>query len=127
VLALRNKVPIAAFLLLTALPSVSRADNLPGQPIYAQNNTCHPIWVACQYAPPGSTSYVTDGFWQINPGQRALILYNNVQYIYFYARDDSGHVWTGNDTCTAVRGETVNMFQMDTGTGYDPWTMNFNE
>jgi uncharacterized membrane protein len=124
--ALRNQVAILALVGVTMLPAVSRADTLQGQPIYAQNNTCHPIWVAAQYAPPGTTAYITQGYWEVEPGQRVLIFYNNTQYIYFYARDEQGTQWNGNDASGVVNGETVNMFQEDTGTGYDPWTMTFN-
>jgi uncharacterized membrane protein len=112
--------------LLTVLPRVAWADNIQGQPIYAQNNTNYSIWVAARYIPAGSNSYVADGFWQVDPGQKMLILYNNGRYIDFYARDDHGGVWTGNDATANVRGETLNMIQEDTGTGYNPWTMNFN-
>src|SRR5207249_1700012 len=72
-----NKTAMLAFALVTLLPNVVRADTLQGQPIYAQNNTDRPIWVASQYVPPGSTSYVTDGWWQVDPGERVLIHYNN--------------------------------------------------
>jgi uncharacterized membrane protein len=108
-----------AWVLVPLMPASARADNLQGQPIYARNNTNHPIWVACRYVPPGGSSYVTNGWWQVNPGQSVLILYNNAQYIYFYAHNDCGTSWDGNDACTVVRGETVHMFQADTGTGYD--------
>jgi hypothetical protein len=46
--------------------------------------------------------------------------------IYFNARDDQGDVWQGNTTTIVVRGETVNMFHMDTGPCYNPWTVTFN-
>jgi len=126
--SLRTKAAVLALALaLVGLaPGVSRADTLQGQPIYAQNNTNRTIWVAAQYVPAGSSSFVSDGFWQINPGERVLILYNNSRYIYFYARDGQGSVWTGNAASGTVRGETLNMLRRDTGTGYDPWTMNFN-
>ena len=123
---LRSQAAVLALVLVGLAPSVSRADTLQGQPIYAQNNTSRTIWVAAQYVPPGSSSFVADGFWRVDPGQRVLILYNNARYIYFYARDGQGTVWTGSDAGGTVRGERLNMMRMDTGTGYEPWTMNFN-
>jgi uncharacterized membrane protein len=126
--ALRTKVAVLALTLAAVgmAPSVSRADNVQGQPIYAQNNTNRTIWVAAQYVPAGSSSFVSDGFWKINPGERVLILYNNNRYIYFYARDGQGMVWNGNATTAMVRGERLTMSRQDTGTTFDPWTMNFN-
>jgi uncharacterized membrane protein len=121
-----NKAPILALLLVTMVPNVSRAETLTGQPIYARNNTSRPIWVAAKYMSPGSNSFVTDGFWQIAPGQCVRILYNSNRYIYFYARDDNGTVWTGSDTSGFVHGERVNMAQQDTGLCFEPWTMSFN-
>jgi uncharacterized membrane protein len=114
-------------ILVGLLPKVSQADTLQGQPIYAQNNTNRTIWVAARYMPPGGGSYVSDGFWRVEPGQRLLILYNgNRRFMYLYARDGQGAVWSGNAVRTTVRGETLNMFAGDTGLGYEPWTMNFN-
>jgi uncharacterized membrane protein len=126
--SLRTKAAgLALGLILVGLaPGVSRADMVLGQPIYAQNNTGRTIYVAATYVPAGSSSYVSDGFWRVDPEQRQLILYNNARYIYFYARDAQGLVWSGSDTTSTVRGEYLNMFRSDTGTGYQPWTMSFN-
>ena|ERR1700677_3910743 len=126
--SLRTKAAVLTLALaaIGMAPSVSLADNLQGQPIYAQNNTNRTIWVAAKYVPPGSSSFVSDGFWKINPGERVLICYNNNRYIYFYGRDGRGLVWSGGATSATVRGETLNMLRQDTGTSFDPWTMNFN-
>ncbi len=107
-------------------PSVSLADRIQAQPIYAHNNTGRPIWLAAYYVPAGSQGFVSDGWWEVAPGQCQLLLYNNGRYIYFNARDDQGHVWDGSDTTTTVRNQSVKMFQADTGLCYDPWTMDFN-
>src|SRR5579871_1145279 len=72
-----------ALVLIAMLPNFAPADTLQGQPIYAQNNTGRTIWVAAQYIPAGGSSYVTDGFWQVDAGASVLILYNNGQNIYF--------------------------------------------
>lgn len=120
------KSAAAALVLVGLLASVSKADNLQGQPIYAQNNTSRTIWVAARYIPPGGANYVSDGFWKVNPGERVLILYNNARYMHFYARDGQGGVWSGNAARVTIRGQTVNMFRADTTDRYDPFTMNFD-
>jgi uncharacterized membrane protein len=126
-LALRHKAAALALVLAGLLPNVSKADNLLGQPIYAQNNTSRTIWVAARYMPPGGGGYISDGFWRVDPGEKVLILYNgNRRFMYFYARNGQGTVWTGNAARTTIRGETLNMFRADTSDTYDPFTMNFN-
>ena len=85
---LRNQALALALVLVGMLPNVAKADNLQGQPIYAQNNTNRTIWVAARYMPPGSTSFVADGFWKVNPNERVLILYNNGVNIYWAPYDD---------------------------------------
>jgi hypothetical protein len=129
-LPLRNKTGILALALALGVvalaPSVSQADYVRGQPIYAQNNTARSIWIAAYYVPAGSRNYVSAGWWEICPGQRVLLLYNNGRFIYFNAHDDQGHVWDGSDTSAMLRGETLKMFQSDTGPCYDPWTISFN-
>jgi uncharacterized membrane protein len=118
---------LALALPLVALaPSVSLADCIQAQPIYAHNNTGRPIWVAAHYVPAGSQSFVSDGWWEVAPGQCQLLLYNNGRWIYFNARDDQGHTWDGSAITTTVRGQNVGMFQRDTGMCYDPWTLDFN-
>jgi len=102
--------------------------NVPGQPIYAQNNTNEPIWVAACYVPPGSSDYFTNGFWRVEPGQRVLILHNgNRRFMYFYANNETrSKVWSGNDRIVVLRGETLRMFRADTGDDYNPWTQRFD-
>lgn len=125
---------VMVLVLILGLASVATSDqpvaaqNIPGQPIYAHNNTNEPIWVAACYVPPGSSDYLTNGFWRVNPGERTLILYNgNHVYMYFYARNESrSKVWSGTARTVTLRGETLNMFAADTGTGYEPWTQRFN-
>jgi uncharacterized membrane protein len=121
----------AALTLVLALvcfpASVSKADDVKAQQIHAQNNTDRAIWVAAMYKPVGGSSYIADGFWKVNPGQRLFILYNgNARYMYFYARDGEGRVWSGNEARATVRGETLNMFKADTRDDYNPFTQNFD-
>ena len=115
-----------ALILIVIAPTVSQADTMQVQPIYAQNNTSRTIWVASRYAAVGTTNFVATGWWQIHPGQRVLLLYNTNRYIYFNAHDDQGNVWNGNAASVMIGSETVNMFQADTGPCFDCWTMNFN-
>ena len=122
-----NKAPMLALALalVVTLPSVSRAEYLRGQPIYVQNTSPRPIWVAAKYMTPGSNCFVTNGFWQVAPGQSVRVLYNSNRWIYFYARDDNGNVWAGDATTGVVNGEMLNMGQYDTGLCFDPWTITF--
>jgi hypothetical protein len=108
-----------------ASASVAEAQGPRGQPIYAKNNTDRPIWVAAKYFPAGERNYVVNGFWRVNPGERVLIYYNNAVFNYMYARDDRGRNWTGS-VSVSFRGENLLMFSVDTGEGYEPYTMNFN-
>jgi uncharacterized membrane protein len=126
-LALRDKAAVLALVLVGLVPGAAKADNLQGQPIYVQNNANSTIWVAARYIPPGHSSYVTDGFWKVEPGQRILMLYNNGVYMYIHARDAQGRVWRGNGNLirAMVREETVNMYAENTSRGYDPWTITF--
>lgn len=117
---------LVALMLVAMMPTASRADYIQAQPIYARNNTDRPIWVAAHYIPAGSHSFVTDGWWQVPPGQCRLLLYNNGVNIYFTAHDDQGYHWHGDAVTAVVRGETVNMFHMDTGPCYNPWTVTFS-
>jgi len=123
---LRHSVLVLALVCGVGLPAnLARADDLKGQPIYAKNNTNRTIYVAAHYVPPGGSSYVTNGFWTVNPGEKVLMLYNDGVYIYLHAHRADGAAWTGNTRVT-IHGQTVNMFREDTGHGYEPWTYNFN-
>jgi hypothetical protein len=120
------KATSLVLILVAFAPNVSRADCIEAQPIYAHNNTSRPIWVAAHYVPGGSHSFVTGGWWKVDPGCRRLLLYNNGRNIYFNAHDDQSTVWGGTATSVAVQGQTVNMFHRDTGPCYDAWTVDFN-
>ena len=121
-----HKAAALVLIAVAATSGVSRADWIEAQPIYARNNTSRPIWVAAHYIPAGSHSFVTDGWWRIEPGCCRLLLYNNGRNIYFAARDDQDAVWGGAATSVVIRGETVKMFHCDTGPCYNPWTVDFN-
>ena len=121
-----TKAPVLALVILSMAPNASRAEWVQGQPIYARNNTSRPLWVAAKYMAPGAHSFVTDGFWKIDPGQCVLLVYNSNRWIYFYARNDAGQTWQGNDTSGVIQGEMVGMTQQDTGLCFDPWMMTFN-
>jgi Protein of unknown function (DUF1036) len=134
---LANKASLLALALVAAavVPNVSDASYrrghyyhpqyLRGQPIYVQNNTARTLSVAAMYQPPGSNGFVSNGFWQVAPGQKLLVATNGNRWIYFYARDNNGQVWAGNDSTTTVNGETLHMAQYDTTMCFDPWTITF--
>jgi len=123
---LRTKTAILVLAAAAMLPNLAQADCISAQPIYAHNNTSQPIWVAAKYIPAGSNCFVDAGWWRVEPGQCLLIAYNGGRWIYFNAYDNQGHKWEGNDTTGVVRGQTLNMFRMDTGMCFDPWTVDFN-
>jgi uncharacterized membrane protein len=120
-----KKAGMVAMLLIGTAPALARANYVQAQPIYARNNTDRPIWVAAYYVPAGAHNFFSDGWWKVDPGQCRLLLYNNGVNIYFYAHDDNGWEWEGNDATAIVQGETLHMFHRDTGPCYDPWTVTF--
>jgi uncharacterized membrane protein len=120
-----RKAAAVALVLVGVMPALARADYIQAQPIFARNNTDRPIWVAAYYVPAGGHRLVSDGWWKVDPGCCRLLLYNNGVNIYFYAHDDKGWTWKGNDATVTVRGETLHMFRRDTGLCYDPWTVTF--
>ncbi|HZZ77995.1 MAG TPA: DUF1036 domain-containing protein [Gemmataceae bacterium] len=124
-LSFKTPTILLALCLVTLVPEVSQASWIRSQPIYVRNNTTHTIWVAAQYMPPGSCDFVTSGMWQIAPGQTVFVASNVNRWIYFYARDDAGNVWDGNDTHGTVNGERLGMRQYDTTMCFDPWTITF--
>jgi len=128
---LRYRSLFLAMVLGIVLPANAvQAQRFSGQPIYVQNNTDVTIWVAASYIPPGSSSYVNDGYWQVDPGQRVLIVNNNGVWIYLHAHTADGREYTGpgSPIRRTIRSKTVNLFPVDTGTDYDPrvWTVYFS-
>ena len=125
-----TKAAALALVLVGSLPSVSTADNVSAQPIYAQNNSNRTIWVAARYKPPGSGDFHNAGFWQIEPGQKMLIFCNgNARYTYLHANDAQGGVFRGQGTplYETIRGRTVELYRHDTGDDYDPRTIEFRD
>ena len=123
--SLCKKAGILTMVLVGMAPTLARADYIQAQPIYARNNTNRTIQVAAYYVPAGGHDLVSGGWWTVYPGQCRLILWNNGINIYFYAKDDNGWVWEGNDATVTVQGETLHMFHQDTGPCYDPWSVTF--
>jgi uncharacterized membrane protein len=128
ILSYNRSVLALALTCVVLLPSVSQAAYLRGQPIYVRNTTDQTISVAAKFMPPGSCDFVVNGFWQIPPGQCRLVFYNTNRWIYLYARDNNGRVWSGNSGVTStgiVNGESLEMGQYDTTMCFDPWTITF--
>jgi hypothetical protein len=120
------RAAVLALVLVALVPTLSQAATCRGQPIYAFNNTSHPLWVAAKYIPPGSDCFVTSGFWYLPPGQSQLLLYNSNRWIYFYARNDQGETTLRNVTTAVLGNETLPMEVYDTGMCFNPWTLTFN-
>src|SRR5260370_37561123 len=108
--SLCKKAGILTMVLVGMAPTLARADYIQAQPIYARNNTNRTIQVAAYYVPARGHDLVSGGWWTVYPGQCRLILWNNGINIYFYAKDDKGWVWEGNDATVTVQGETLHMF-----------------
>ncbi len=124
---LRNTAAAMALILVGLLPGVSRSDNLQGQQIWILNKSQRTIWVAVRYIPPGSTSYVNDGYWKVEPGQRRLIVYNNGVILYAHAHDADGreHRGNGNPVTETIRGRTVDLYPVDTTDSFRPWLITY--
>lgn len=124
---LRNTAAALALVLVGLSPGLSRADNLQGQQIWVLNKSQRTIWVAARYMPAGSNSYVNDGYWKVEPGQRLLVFYNNAVYVYVHAHDADGrvHRGAGNPVTETIRGRTVDLYPVDTTHSFRPWLITF--
>ena len=96
-------------------PSVSLADRIQAQPIYAHNNTGleDPIWVAAllrsRWHPKAGVEDAAGG--KLPPGSASCSFTSMGRYIFFNARDDQGHVWGRQRYLPpAVRNQGVKMF-----------------
>jgi hypothetical protein len=125
-------------------------DNLGGQKWYfvnVKNNSGRTIWVAAHYrvtpkdtngACPqmvgaencGGPYWTTDGYWKLQPGEKALILNssNHIdnRYIYFHAHDDQGKTWGTPELRKEVGGQVQPFFKADMGSTMTNFTQNFN-
>ena len=68
--------------------------------VWLQNNSEHPVDVAIATQKKNSSTWVSEGWWHVEPGDKKKIhiAYQIKKDIYFRveATDDSGAVWIGN-------------------------------
>ena len=106
--------------------------------IYIQNNTNRPILVAVHfrqdaYKPMGTTyginQWITEGYWELNPGQKTLILDNEERIsnriIYFHAHDEQGKSWGSSEKVFDIRGENQPFFEANMGDEIGTYTQSF--
>ncbi len=62
------------------------------------------LWVAVGYFDPGcedGSKWSKKGWWQLDPGQSATVLWTTNRFATFFAEDDAGEFW-GGDFVTPV-------------------------
>lgn len=115
--------------------------------VSVKNNSRETIWVAAHYlVDPSDTSgscvqsvgpdscnsptWVTDGYWKLEPGQTSRILNggNNIsnRIIYFHAHNSKGTTWGASDIKKEVRGKVVTFFKTDMGGTITNFTQSFD-
>jgi len=68
--------------------------------IYVRNSTPNPVWVAIRYYNPGCSGDLAKRGWYYIPSGRTQVVYGsgfNHRFFRFYADDEFGNVWSGND------------------------------
>lgn len=96
------------------------------------------LWVAVGYYSPGcpdGTSWAKMGWWQLDPGESATVLWTTSRFATFFAEDDIGATWGGNivtavpssafDWCwntASTATEDVGMTLLDSSNAWAPWT-----
>lgn len=67
---------------------------------YVRNNTPNTIWLSIGYYDPDCSpvTYVKEGWYQLTPGRRSLIVTGSAanQNFYFYAHDNFNNTWSGD-------------------------------
>lgn len=115
--------------------------------VYIKNKSSRTIWVAAHYRVTptdtsgscvqsvgpdncNSPSWTTDGYWKLEPGEKALILNSDDhvdnRYIYFHAHDSQGRTWGESELKRAVRGKDQPFFKTDMGGEITNFTQSFN-
>lgn len=61
------------------------------------NQTAHGLYVMVGYYSPGceGSNWASEGWWRIEPGHSAVVLYTTNDYSTFYAESDNGEHWSG--------------------------------
>jgi Protein of unknown function (DUF1036) len=109
--------------------------------IYFKNSCDLPIQVAIlHYFPANSgggsgsdagvalytpAKWVSEGWWKIKPGERALVANQTLnQNLYYYAESIvGGRVWAGNDISTDLRGRNLSFKKVSMGEKFVDFTM----
>jgi hypothetical protein len=63
-----------------------------------RNGYSHRLWVAIGYYSPGcedGSNWAKRGWYQLDPGQSAIVLWTTNDYSTFYAEADDGTFWAG--------------------------------
>lgn len=109
---------------LTAMASSAYARGY--DEIHIQNNTSEHLWVAVHYMPPGANGFVSEGWWELCPGESAYIVDSVNSNVYFYAYSaESDLEWSGSDYFY-VDGELTPFFLTNTGSEWVNFTYHFN-
>ena len=107
-----------------------------------QNNHGRRLWASIGYYSPGCSDggdWAKKGWWRLDPGQAATVLWTTNDYSTFYAEDDVGATWSGPyttqlpfnafDWCwnTGQTGaENVGMRLITVTNAWAPWTGTIN-
>lgn len=138
------------------IPDEYLPEVIPGNDFYnihVTNKSDRTIWIAVSYYRQGVEGYesscstvdgsgencsvgsqpsewVTDGYWQLEPGQTAFILGEDARifnrYIYFHAHTADGMYWGDNQTMFSVNGTLQPFFMTDMGSSITVFTQSFS-
>ena len=94
-------------------------------------NKCHvAIWVAAQFIHMDDGEWRAEGWWKLNPGEKAYIIDTVNRYLYLYATDQGGRmVWKGDfwDCQTvAAASKVCEWIQKDMGEMQTEFTVPFS-
>jgi Protein of unknown function (DUF1036) len=106
------------------------------------NNYSRGVWLAIGYYSPGCSDggdWAKKGWWRLEPGQAATVLWTTNTYSTFYAEADDGAVWNGPyhtnlpiqafDWCwntASSTGQDVGMRLVSATNAWAPWTATIN-
>jgi hypothetical protein len=97
--------------------------------VLVHNKCNHPIWVAVRYFEPDLTpsdssklayvrGWVTEGWWEVKPGQTKHIANTQHDHVYIYAEDHFGDKWQGTHRFE-LHGNIFKFMRFDVGYNED--------
>lgn len=91
-------------------------------------NKCHAtIWVAIRYKLTSIDYWITDGWWELYPGETAYIADTKNRHVYFTAQSDDGHSWGSSDYVYSVNHKTEEkFFHTNMGSSFAAFTQEFS-